>query len=206
VTGHLAEDGTSCVRHACDADAYAQLALVGSRSTGFNHDIASKLQGVMMAIDEISELATTPEIQRAAATAHTSLGELNQLLQHNRALTKQPPPSARIEIGELVRGAASRVGVTLEAPVTGGAVQVPVQLVTQALSLVIDAAAGRERRRRIQVAARCDAQRIELELPLAASASVDGTSLAIASWVLARQGGELRCGDQRLLVRLPSAS
>jgi peptide/nickel transport system substrate-binding protein len=55
-------------------DAIGQLAAIGSRTPGFNHDIASKIQGVMMALDEIVELSRDVDVQRAAETAQTALG------------------------------------------------------------------------------------------------------------------------------------
>ncbi len=200
---HLDESGQPCTRHPVSEDTLVQYAAVGSRVSGFNHDIASKIQGVMMAIDEISELAASTDVQRAAETAHTALGELNQLLQANRALSKAPVKTA-IEIGELVKRSAARVGVTLKSEVTGATVHVGVPVVTQALALSIDAAAGLERRRSIAIEARIDGNRVELAMPFAATTSPDaGTPLALANSILARQDGELRCSPDRLLVWLP---
>ena len=179
-----------------------QLAAIGSRAAGYNHDIASKIQGVMMAIDEISELAKDPDIQRAAETAHAALGELNQLLQHNRALTK-PPIKTRVDLGELVGKAAARVGVALRGTKPTGEVAVAVPLVTQGLSLAIDFAAGTERRRSIEVWCRADGQGVTIGLPIAPAVDLDPDAvLAIASWIIKRDGGELIRGDSALIVRL----
>jgi hypothetical protein len=200
---HLDDTGQPCTRHPMSEDAIAHYAAVGSRVSGFNHDIASKIQGVMMAIDEISELAALPDLQRAAETAHTALGELNQLLQANRALTKTPVRTA-IEIGELVKRAAARVGVTLKSELTGATVHVGVPIVSQALALAIDAAAGLDRRRTIAIDTRIDGNRVEIAMPFAATTSPDaGTSLAIANRILVQQDGELRCSPERLVIWLP---
>ena len=68
---HLDEHGEVCTRHAPvpDGDLLA-LALVGSRAPSFHHDLASKLQGLMMAIDEIGEVAgdVPPPVMHAIET------------------------------------------------------------------------------------------------------------------------------------------
>lgn len=201
---HLDETGKPCTRHPnADLSALLQLAVLGSRVASYNHDIASKIQGVMMAVDEISELARTPDLQRAAETAHVALQELNQLLQQNRALTKAPNP-LRIELRDLLVRSAQRVGVTLKGTLPEGTVEVAVPHMTQALALAIDAVAGIDRRRTLEVGARIDDGKHVLSLPFAAEVQSNiGDALAIAAWVIANDRGELRCGDAALVIRLP---
>ena len=53
---HSGEDGAPCATHpAAELDRILALASLGARASGFNHDLASKLQGVMMALDELDE-------------------------------------------------------------------------------------------------------------------------------------------------------
>jgi hypothetical protein len=202
--GHLDETGQPCTRHpAAELSTILHLAALGARTGSYNHDIASKLQGVMMAVDEITELARTPDLQRAAETAHLALGELNQLLQQSRAMTK-PPVATRIALRELVTRSAQRVGVTLEGTLPDGEVEVAVPLVTQGLALAMDAAAGTERRRSLKVRATAAGGHIVLAFPFATATAPNlGDALAIASWIIERERGGLRCSAAELTLRVP---
>ena len=54
------------------SDGVLAWAAVGSRISGFHHDSASKLQSLMMALDEAAELAgNQPELARSLETAMT---------------------------------------------------------------------------------------------------------------------------------------
>jgi hypothetical protein len=202
---HLDEDGQPCKRHPpADLSALLQLAALGSRVAGYNHDVASKIQGVMMAVDEIGELARTSELQRAAETARVALGELSGLLKQNRALAKPPSPIL-IELRELLARSAQRVGVRLEGSLPEGAVEVAVPLMTQGLALAIDAVAGTERRRSLALGARLEGGSHVLVLPIAPQVVPNiGDSLAIAAWIVRQDRGELRCSDAAVVVRLPA--
>ena len=115
MTRHLDETGQPCTRHpeVTEVRLY-ELATLGSRMPSFHHDAASKLQSLMMALDELSELSTDvdPMARGAIDTAHVALRELHQLLSANRALAK-PAVRAHGHLPELVQRAADRVGVKL---------------------------------------------------------------------------------------------
>ena len=103
-SSHLDEHGKVCTRHpAAAVDELLSLAIVGSRAPSFHHDLASKLQGLMMAIDEIGELTGegSPSVAHAIETAHTTLREVLGLLNVNRALTKAPTKS-RTTLAEMM--------------------------------------------------------------------------------------------------------
>jgi hypothetical protein len=201
---HLDETGKPCTRHpAGELSGILHLAAIGARTGSYNHDIASKLQGVMMAVDEISELARTPDLQRAAETAHLALGELNQLLQQSRAMTK-PPSATKVELRDLVTRAAQRVGVVLKGELPQATVEVAVPLATQGISLAIDAVSGTDRRRSLEIRSTVADGHVTIALPFAAETAPNlGDALAIASWVIARERGELRCSETELVLRLP---
>ena len=156
-----------------------------------------------MAVDEISELAETPELKLAAETAQGALGELNQLLQQNRTFSK-PPVATLAPLQELLSRAAARVGVTLRGARASEKVEVAVPLVTQAFSLVFDGAAGTVRRRTLELGVTSDVERVELTFPLATGAALAGETLAIAAWIIGRERGELRCSDKAIVIRLPT--
>jgi hypothetical protein len=165
-------------------DALLALALVGSRASGFNHDCASKLQSLMMALDEIAELADASrntELIRAADTATGSLRELNTLLNGNRALTKAPVRTAT-PLRELFAKAAERVSSRVEGEVPERTVEVALPAMTHALSLLFDLAAEMGPRGRMVMIANGIVR---------ASKQPSPEVLAIASFAIARDGGTL---------------
>lgn len=205
---HVDETGAPCARHPAAAlESLFQLALVGSRAPVFHHDCASKLQGLVMALDELRELAANgdPELSNVVETALDSMRELHAVLNLNRALTK-PPERTEIALRELVTSAAERAGVRLHGTLPDAMVSVAVPSATHALALTIDVAAGLGRGRTLVVAAELAGGEVELVLPVSAPSPADASEfLALASFVVARDGGRLWCataGD-RLFVRLP---
>jgi hypothetical protein len=208
---HVDDTGAPCARHrAPSAAAMYQLALVGSRAPAFHHDCASKLQGLVMALDELSELTENgdPQLIRAIEAAMEVSRELNGLLNINRALTK-PAAKTAIAVRDLVKAAADRVGVALKGALPEAMVSASVAPMTHALALTIDVAAGTGRGRSLAITGAIDGREVELALPavaIAAQPSNASESLAIATFVVARDGGRLWCaaGDQ-VLVRLPRA-
>ena len=125
IANHLDEHGQVCTRHvAAPSDDLLSLAIVGSRAPSFHHDLASKLQGLMMAIDELGELVgDDPPITRAIDTAHTTLREVLGLLNVNRALTKAPSKS-RTTFAEIAARASERVYVSLKATIPAATLEV----------------------------------------------------------------------------------
>ncbi len=207
---HVDETGAPCARHPAIAPANLyQLAMVGSRAPAFHHDCASKLQGLVMALDELTELTENgdPQLIRAVETAVEASRELNTLLNFNRTLTR-PATRTATALDELVTRAAARAGVGLRGALPAGiTVQVGVAPMTHALSLAIDAAAGTGRGRTLPVTATPVVGAVELALqtsPLQAPTASE--AIAIAGFVIARDGGgRLWCtssGDQ-MVIRLP---
>lgn len=207
---HLDATGAPCARHpAATTSALMQLAMVGSRGPAFHHDCASKLQGLVMALDELSELTENagPDVARAVEGAMTATRELNALLNLNRALTK-PPAKADLALRELMTRAAQRVGVSLQGALPDVVVSTSVPAMTHALALVLDVASGSGRGRSQAVTGALAGREVELELATAAALPANASeSLAIATFVIERDGGRLWCASagERLFVRLPVA-
>jgi hypothetical protein len=205
---HFDEHGQPCSRHAqATLEEVMFLATIGSRAQGFHHDVASKLQGLMMSLDEIGELAEEGDPRIAAATqgAHEALREILGLLNANRALTK-PAVRARAQLRDVLGAACKRVYVTLAGQVPDAGLEVSGPSTIHALSLVFDVAAGPGRGRTLPVTAQILDGHVELSLTASTTPPANtAESLAIATYVLARENGELRCsGDgARLSVRLP---
>ena len=207
---HVDETGALCARHApLSQDALYQLAMVGSRASAFHHDCASKLQGLVMALDELTELTEhgDPNVLRAVETAIEASRELNALLNVNRALTR-PAARSPIELRELVARGAERVGVVVHGVLPDAAVGVSVAPMTHAVALAIDVAAGTGRGRSLAVSAEVVERGVELALhssPLQAPTA--GDMLAIVGFVVERDGGRMWCSSAgtRLMLRLPPA-
>jgi len=210
--GHADDRGEACARHpAISAETLMQLAMIGSRASAFHHDCASKLQGLVMALDELGELAEggDPQMIRAIEAATESTRELHALLNINRALTK-PQTRGPTALHDLLVKAAQRVGITLHGAPPASApllVEVAAPSVTHALALVLDVAAGSGRGRSLQLAASEGASTVELSLAAAQPPPSNASEmLAIASYVLTRDSGKLWCtGDNRIVVQLPLA-
>jgi len=165
-------------------DPLLALALVGSRASGFNHDCASKLQSLMMSLDEITEIADAShnaELIRAAETATGALRELNALLNGNRALTKAPVRTATT-LRELFAKAAERISVRLEGDVPERAISVALPAMTHAIALLFDLASELGPRGRTVV--------IE-DGVVRSSKQPSPEILAIATFAITRDGGTL---------------
>jgi hypothetical protein len=213
MTDHLDETGQPCTRHAAlQTTRLYELATLGSRMPAFHHDAASKLQSLMMALDEISELASSSDadIRAAIDTAHAALRDLNQILSTNRALAKAPQKS-RTGLSELVHRAAESFGVRVRGDIQAQDIRVAVPAVRHALSLLLDLAAGPSHLGRVvDVTCTFDGDRYELTIsgpPEAASKLPPnaGDSLGIATFVIDREDGELRCTPLGFVVRMPAA-
>lgn len=209
---HRDEHGVACARHAAaKLEPLLHLAAIGSRMSSYNHDIASKIQGLMMAVDELGELVGAmatpdPDLLAASETARLTLDDLNALLQSNRALTK-PAPRTRLALADLVRNACQRVAITIRGSLPVGEVEVGVPLATQGLTLAFDAAAGPGRNRTLEFAVAGPAALTVTMVGDHALAANAGEWLALASWCAARDGGRVWCTrDSRLAIRYEPAA
>ncbi|HEY1554642.1 MAG TPA: hypothetical protein VGF94_07375 [Kofleriaceae bacterium] len=203
---HVDERGEPCTRHPSTAEGRIyELALLGSRMPSFHHDVASKLQSLMMALDELSELAGEGDgSQRAAIdTGMASLRDLREMLNGNRALAK-PSVRSRVALAELVQRAADRVGVKVRGAIPECDVRVAASALTQALAQLIDLVAGPERAVEISVEL---GDQVRLALVGRGGANpTAGEALALATHVIDREDGTLACaGDAQFTVRLPLA-
>src|SRR5262249_17799535 len=157
------------------------------RAPAFHHDCASKLQGLVMALDELSELTENgdPQLIRAIEAAMEGSRELNGLLNINRALTK-PAPRTPIPIRDLMKSAADRVAVGLPGAPPDARVTVTVPPMTHALALTIDVAAGSGRGRHLALTAAPVGREVEIALPMAPTQPANASeSLSIATFVVA---------------------
>ena len=202
---HLDETGKPCTRHApASSQKLLALALLGSRMPSFHHDVASKLQSAMMAIEELEEIGGT-EVRAAAATANTALREMQALFMSNRTLSR-PPQRGPTPLGELIAAAAQRAGIKTHGELPAEHVEVSLSTMTHALAIVLDLAAGSTKLGgSVALAAALEGSHVAVTIsssgePLGPSAA---ELLALASFALAREQGELRCGPATFTIRLP---
>lgn len=207
---HLDEAGQPCTRHPQPTGTNLMaLALLGSRMPSFHHDVASKLQALMMAVDELSELAETPETQAAASSAVNALRDLTTLFATNRALAKAPQRKPT-PIGELFARAAERSGVKTTGELPSCSVDVEVATIAHACAVLLDLCAGPLTMGRT-VAITGTLENHHVRVRLAGPAGVPlpnngGDMLALATFAIGREQGELRCGEDRYLITLPLTS
>jgi hypothetical protein len=211
---HRDETGQLCTRHASvTPERLLELATHGSRMPGFHHDAASKLQSLVMALDEISELTSQADsdLRLAVDTAATALRELQQLFTANRALAKAPQRT-RIALSEVFTRASERAGVQIRGEQASSDVRVAVPSIIHALALVLDVAAGPSHLGRVvQVTSEATSERIVTTFagPAAAAAKLAATAseaLAIATFAISREGGQLSCSaSERFAIELPLA-
>jgi len=212
VSSHDDETGAPCTRHLpVSQDALLAYAAIGSRMSSFHHDVASKLQSLMMAVDEISELGNE-DTRAGAVTAATALQELNQLLAVNRALTK-PPQCKRTSLRGLLARASERHGVKLRGEVIDADVNIALPSIAHALDLLLDMLAGPLRGERavaIEVTRPSpgipkghQSDRVGLALTATTTFEANNELIALAAFLLARETASLSCHANGFVVELP---
>ena len=199
-TKHLDENGQTCTRHPPIPDVRLyELATLGSRVSGFHHDAASKLQSLVMALDDLGESAAKapPEMAASIETARAALKDLGALFTANRALAKGPQRT-RITYRDLLTRASERVGVKLVGDLPACEVRVTVPALTHAYALLIDTAAcGSHAKRSVDIRCKLDDARAIVTIAGPANATPvahANEAVAIAAYVIGRDEGVLRCG------------
>lgn len=192
---HEGEGGGPCTRHAlASLDPLLGLAMVGSRASGFQHDVASKLQSLVMSLEEIGDRADAlddADLTIALTAAREAVRDMTAQLQVFRQLSRQPPAAA-IPLREVFAFAAERAAlrVRTEPPplviVASGAETV------HAVALLLDGALGRATPRELEVAFTARG----FAVPLGAS----NEAVTVATYVFKRSGGTLRCTADQIVV------
>lgn len=209
-TVHLGLLGAPCEAHErASLDRILALATIGSRVSTFNHDIASKLQGLMMALDELTELLEAkrdPELDRAAEAAQTSLREVNTLLSANRSLTRTATRS-RAALGDVIKPAAAHININIviDGELPDAMLEGTLSLLQHGLGLAFDVAAGTGRSRTLTLQTALVDGRVEISCATVSPPPAHaGDHLALAAFAIRHAGGELRCTpDQRIVIRIP---
>nr|HEX4313906.1 hypothetical protein [Kofleriaceae bacterium] len=127
-------------------DGLLALALLGAGARGFQHDLSSKLQALMMSLDEIAERGDDlgdAEIHRAAERAMASIKDTHAVLMAYRQLARGAAP-AEARLADLVDAGAARAGVAVAADSTVPAATVvaTATATTLAIAMACELAAG----------------------------------------------------------------
>lgn len=210
MTEHVDETGRPCTRHAPSNEALLAWAAVGARVSGFHHDTASKLQSLMMALDEATDLLgdSRPDVQRSLETAVAALRDIHALLTENRALAKAPQRKPTM-LSELLKRAANRHGVKLVGQHSSVSVVVAPPSSVHALGLLLDHLAGPPQgSRTVELAVETVGDAVHVSLTGTPSEHATPTSneaIAVAAFLLAREAGRLACSPRGFVVQLPLA-
>ncbi|HEX7699860.1 MAG TPA: hypothetical protein VF403_04035 [Kofleriaceae bacterium] len=207
---HDDETGKRCTRHPDPSSVNMMaLALLGSRMPSFHHDVASKLQSLMMAIDELQELVEGVELQAAAGSAATAVRELTTLFATNRALAKAPQRRPT-PIGELFARAAERAGVRTTGELPPCMVDVALPSIAHACAVILDLAAGPlSMGRTAAITGTIEGKTLIVIVtgpPGAPLPNNAGDVLALATFALEREQGSLQCNGERYVIKLPLTS
>ncbi len=206
---HVDEDGKPCTRHVATEEKLLAYAAVGARAAGFHHDAASKLQSLVMALDEISELIgeEDSEIRTATETAQSAMRQLHALLSLNRALAKTPQIAPTL-LPELLQRAAERHAVKLRGNVPSIDVMAAPPSMTHAFAMLLDMLAGSPAQGRdVEVSSQSEGGRVTIALAGSLEATHPNANelIALAAFLLSREGGSLRCGSKKFIVELALA-
>jgi hypothetical protein len=213
---HLGRDGHPCDEHPARVDDLLGLATLGAAAFSVMHDVASGLQALAAAIDELEALADTEgseETRAAVAAASSALAQTNKMFvdaRHAISGGNRIRDAARVDL--LVQKAIDRADARCPplrgAPTAEIAAVIPI--LTHVISSLIDTAAGSGH---AEVTVTADGDEVEIGIratePENPPRSVGGT-LAIAAGVIADHGGTLRCDRDaalaRFAIRLPKRS
>jgi hypothetical protein len=162
-----------------------------------------------MVLEEVSELADNEDLRLAAAGASATVRELNALLVSNRALSRAPRREPTL-LATLVEAASERSGVHVHGDLPECTLEIALPSITHALAVVLDLVAGPiNLGRTVTITATVGSELVlGLAGPPTAMDSLPANAndmLALASFALVREAGEVRCGHDRFEIRLPLA-
>jgi len=212
---HRDDKGLPCTQHVPDPNVLMVFAALGERTASFHHDVASKLQRLVFALDELEELgASDPDVQRIALSSSVVLRELQQLFMAQRELSR-PLDRVRVPLRAILQRVVRECGAAEIEPLAASAdveLEASVPSLAHALEIVIELCAASGYRGRsdrtvaLSVSTTATHAVVTIARPdgiAAPESSGLAESLAVAAFEVARDGGELRChGDTRFEIHL----
>jgi len=211
---HTTVAGEPCTVHAPRADDLLAPAALGTACFAALHDLASALQAIGNAIDELDVTVTDPAIRPLVDAAIEANDNATKMFVAIRGVLRDPagrkqPVDVAALISRATHQAATKPVVAGTPP--PGTVEVAVPVIAMAVAKLIDAATtGGGAAVGPELAATVDGGMVALAITAAAAgpapASI-GATLAIAARAIEAHGGALQCGDRdgraTYVVRLP---
>jgi hypothetical protein len=213
---HTTDTGEPCAlaAHAPRAEDLVAPAALGTACFAALHDLASALQAIGNAVDELDMAVTDPALRPLVDAAIEANDHATKMFVATRAVLRDPAGRKQpIEVAALVSRTNHQAATkpVLAGAVPAGTVEVAVPVVAMALAKLVDAAAaGAPAGAAPELVARADRAVVALTIraPAAAPAPESiGATLAIAARAIEAHGGSVACGatDGRAtyVVRLP---
>jgi hypothetical protein len=212
---HTTAAGAPCERHAPRADDLIGPATLGTTCFAALHDLASGLQAIGAAVDELDAAAGTDPRLRALIEAVTAANARAIAMFVAIRETIRDPGRRRepIELSHLVGRAVQRARQPVAPPaVPPGQVVVAVPVIAQVLTSLLDAAGDDHGARGAAISVTVDGATAAIAIRAAeatpAPASI-GATLAIAARAVGVHAGSVQCGEHagraEYVVRLPIA-
>lgn len=183
-----------------------ELALVGTRARGFHHDVASKLQMLMMVTDELAEYSDELDdehVKQLAASALDAVKDVHQLMIGYRAMSR-PDGATPVKLSDLFERGAARAAVEMRGTLPSEMVMARVPIAVQAVTLACEIVAGHGV---IEASASIgeDGVRVVLEAETRVGDAPDlahDDAFALIAFAL---GAPVEYSERRMVLRLPRA-
>lgn len=209
---HTTVAGEPCAVHAPRAEDLLAPAALGTACFAALHDLASALQAIGNAIDELDVTVTDPALRPLVDAAIEANDDATKMFVAIRGVLRDPAGRKQpVEVAALISRATHQA--TAKPVVAGtpppGTVEVAVPVVAMALAKLIDAATAGGGGAP-ELAPRADGDTVAIAITAAAAGPAPvaiGATLAIAARAIETHGGTVQCGEregrQTYIVRLP---
>jgi hypothetical protein len=209
---HTTEAGTPCAAHAPRADDLLAPAALGSACFASLHDLASAMQSIGAAIDELDATITDPALRPLVEAAIEANEKATQMFVATRGVIRDPAKrKEKVALAALINRAshqaAAKPGIAGTLPTA--TVEVAVPIIAMTLAHLIDAATAAAGAPEVTAWFVDGAVAIAITAAAAAPAPASiGATLAIAARAVETHGGSVTCGEAegraRYTVRLPA--
>lgn len=213
---HTTATGEPCTlaAHAARAEDLLAPAALGTACFAALHDLASALQAIGNAIDELDVSVTDPAIRPLIDAAIEANDHATKMFVATRGVLRDPAGRKQpVDVAALLSRANHQAGTkpVLAGAAPAGTVEVVVPVIAMTLAKLIDAAAaGAPAGAAPAIVARADGATIALAITAPAAVPAPesiGATLAIAARAVEAHGGTVACGDTggrpTYVIRLP---
>jgi hypothetical protein len=209
--GHTTETGAPCPHHVARVEDLVTPATLGAACFAALHDLASALQGVGAAIDELDfTVGTDPKLRPLVDAAMEANERATALFVAQRGMIRDPAKRVeKVELAALINRATHQAAHKPQiGTLAAGTVDVAIPVIAQVVAAMVDAAAAGAGAPTVTAAAAGDTVAITVvaSAPAPAPASI-GATLAICARSAEAHGGAVQCGEREgraaYTLRLP---